>query len=595
MGQTQSTPDDRAKGMFLVGKPGDSFTFTIENVMDAWEEKNGTPPGDRFAPFMITPDGKHPYKHLVFKGVLEKEVDTGIFSYTFLSVTATEDPTKISGKPTWTGSPSLSDWWMGRFLQSRNRNADGYRMPPSITGGPKGNLVPILMNSQTTDGFRLEGDFSGLKPAQIYKFMNNYATQSLAVVTPSHPFYDDIVTRSKSYTSNAQIRSSFSDIRQNVRGLIGNPKVTLVTEDKTGIVRTETTAMDFLEKPFTAITRGSNKESNYVGVEIDAQADYETDYNNVQNSLDSYWEDVVSARGDEAVMPEVDLEGDVVLDTPDTNIPLVKHTRGEAYKTLLGRVRQLQMAGNRIEAWVQRKQSDGTVHTIFYRRIYPASTNRLVKNSVSGTLHGAKAMGSIEEQVRRVEGLQTTAYKTMLSKDARFSPEKIRQIRNAYIETLAMMVAFQRLNPGEDSLIRSVGVAMGRSSATVDGVNSPVLWRYSQLMAALVRSVDRAVTDKIQRDSGEDDIPHKGMVEGFMSGIGGTASPFHTNHRGFTKNADLDAVTNRSREKLLSALEQNESVVEELAGAYTEASIQFAGMVAAAGVFAAIALLPKSS
>jgi len=581
MGQTQSSVNN--SGMFLVGKPGDTFTFTIPNVMDAWATKNGTPAGNRFAAFMITDGSK--FQHLIFSGALDKEVQTGVFTYTFTSVTATDELGKKLGKPTWTPSPTQSDAWMSSYLQSRSTDSNGYRIPPGITNGPNGNLVPVVMNTQSTPGFKLDGDFGDIKPEQIYKFMNNYATQSLAVVTPSHPFYDEILERSKSYTSNTQIRQAFSDTRQKMRRLLGNPKVVLVTEDKTGVVRTDTTVTDFLEKPFKAITRGNNKETQYVGVEIDVKKDFESDYNNLQSSLDAYWEDVVSKHGDEAVMPGVDFKGDVVLDIPDTNIPMVKNIRCKAFKTLLGRIRQLELAGNKIDGWTQRRTESGKVETTFYRRVFPASTSRRASRSVSGTVRGAEGMKLVEDQVRSMEGIQTTAYKSMLEKDARFSPEKIRAVRDAYISTLAMMVAFQKLNPGQDSLIRSIGIAMGKDDRLVDGISAPVMWKYSQVMGAVVKSVDSAVADKVRRDSSS-------SVEGFMSG---SPAPYmSSNVRGFESNP-LDSVTTRPRAKLLSAVEQNEAVVEKLAGAYTESTIQFAGMIAAAGVFAAIALLPKTA
>lgn len=584
MGQTQSSVDNR--GMFLVGKPGDTFTFTIPNVVDAWSQKNGTPTGDRFTPFAYMKEGST-YKHLIFSGTLAKEISPGVFMYDFNSVTASDKLDDKNGKPTWTAGPDKADWWMSGYLQSRDRDENGYRKPPTITGGPKGNLVPIVMNSQSTPGFKLDGDLGDLKPAQIYKLMNDYATQSLSVVTPSHPFYDEIVEVSKSYTSNDQIRQAFADTRQKMRRMIGNPRAVLITEDKTGVVRTDTTVNDFIEKPFKAITRGDNKETKYVGVEIDVKKDFEGDYNNLQSSLDAYWEDVVAKHGDEAVMPGVDFRGDVVLDVPDTNIPLVKNIRCKAYKTLLGRIRQLGMAGNHIDGWTQRRTEDGgRIETTFYRRVFPASTSRRLRNSVSGTVRGAEGMKTVEDQVRSMEGAQTTAYKSMLEKDARFSPEKIRAVRSAYISTLAMMVAFQRLNPGQNSLIRSIGIAMGNDGRLVDGINAPTMWKYSQVMAAVVKSVDSAVSDKVHRDSSS-------SVEGFMSGM---PAPFASvNSRGFESGDHLDTVTTRPRAKLLNTLEQNEAIVEKLAGAYTSASIQFAGMVAAAGVFVAITLLPKTA
>lgn len=582
MGQEQS--QSRNTGEFLVGKPGDTFTFTIPDVMDAWQKKNGTPAGNHFAPLLISPTNQNGYKHLIYSGTLEKEVSTGVFTYTFSSVTATDELGKKNGKPTWVSAPTRTDWWMSRFIQSRSTDENGYRKPPTITSGPNGNLIPVVMNTQTTPGFQLDGDVGDLKPAQIYKLMNDYATQSLSIVTPSHPFYDEIMAASKSYTSNAQIRQAFADIRQKMRRLIGNPKAVLITEDKTGVVRTDTTVTEYLDKPFKAITRGDNKISKYVGIEIDGQKDFEGDYNNLQASLDGYWEDVVSKNGDEAVMPGVDFHGDVVLDVPDTNIPRVKNIRCKAFKTLLGRIRQLELAGNHVDGWTQRRGEGGQIETTFYRRVFPASTSRRVRSSVSGTVRGAKGMGLVEDQVRRLEGVQTTAYKTMLAKDARFSPEKIKEVRTAYISTLAMMMAFQRLNPGQDTLIRSIGVAMGHDNRVVDGINAPVMWKYSQVMAAVVRTVDSAVTDKVHRDSSL-------SVEGFMSG---SPAPYK-NTRGFEDGDPLDDVTTRPREKLLNVIEQNEAVIEKLAGAYTESTVQFAGMMAAAGVFAAIALLPKTA
>jgi len=130
-------------------------------------------------------------------------------------------------------------------------------------------------------------------------------------------------------------------------------------------VRTETTATDFLEKPFKSITRGSTTGVKYVGVEIDAKKDFESDYNNLQSSLEAYWEDVVAKHGDEAVMPGVSFRGDVVLDTPDTNIPPVKNIRDKAFKTLLGRIRQLELAGNSIDGWTQTRRSGDVVETVF--------------------------------------------------------------------------------------------------------------------------------------------------------------------------------------------------------------------------------------
>ena len=585
MGQTQSSQNSNNE--FLVGKPGDTFTFTIANVMNSWETKNGTPVGERFAPFMITPEGV--FQHLIFSGRLDKEVQSGVFTYVFSSVTATDKLGDKTGKPTWAPSPTQSDAWMNTYLQSRSTNEDGYRSPPTITDGPNGNLVPVVMNTQSTPGFRLDGDVGDLKPAQIYKLMNDYATQSLSVVTPSHPFYDAIVKKSESYTSNTQIRQSFADIRQNIRRLIGNPKVVLLTRDQTGVVRTETTATDFLEKPFKSITRGSTTGVKYVGVEIDAKKDFESDYNNLQSSLEAYWEDVVAKHGDEAVMPGVSFRGDVVLDTPDTNIPPVKNIRDKAFKTLLGRIRQLELAGNSIDGWTQTRRSGDVVETVFFRRVFPTNTSRRAPKSVSGTVRGAEGMKLVEDQVREMEGVQTTAYKSMLEKNARFSPDKIREVRGAYISTLAMMVAFQRLNPGENTLIRSIGIAMGHDDRLVDGNSAPVMWKYSQIMSAVVKSVDSAVADKVRRDASHK--PH-GSVEGFMSG---QPAPYKRNTRGFENTDSLDTVTTRPRAKLLNALEQNEAVVEKLAGAYTEATMQFAGMVAAAGVFATIALLPKST
>jgi hypothetical protein len=565
MGQSQSTINDN--NLFLAGKPGDTFTFTIPNVVDTWETKNGTSAGSRFAPFEITKGST--FKHLIFNGILTKEVSSGIFTYKFTSLVSTDELGQKNGKPTWTAGPDKSDGWMSTYIQSRDTDNNGYLQPPSITSGPNGNLVPIVMNSQSTSGFKLDGDFNDLKPSQIYKFMNDYATQSLAIVTPTHPFYDEIIKASSSYTSNAQIKQSFSEIRTRINSIVGNPKIVLITADKTGQVRTDTTFNEYVNNSFKAITRG-NKESKYIGVEIDPNHSYESDYNSLQSSLDSYWESVVSTHGDEAVMPGVDFKGDVVLDIPDTNLPFIRNVRCKAYKQLLGRIQQLTLAGNHIDGWTQRRTQNNTIETTFYRRVFPASTSRRIKTSVSGTVRGADGIKQVQSQVGKIGSVTSTAYKTMLSNDARFSTEKIRSIREAYISTLAMMVAFQQLNPGKNSLIQSIGVGMGNSTRL--SVDAPLIWRYSQVLDALVKSVDLAVSDKVHRDS----------IEGFMPTKNFESDPF-------------DEVTHRPRTKLLSVVEQNEATIEKLAGAYTESTIQFAGMVAAAGVFVAITLLPKTA
>lgn len=576
MGQTQSGHN------FLAGKPGDTFIYVIPNAIDAWEKMSGKDGSSQFAAFMIKPGSE--YQHILYSGKIDKIISNPdgslSYSYTLTSVTASTDTKTTKGMPTWIPGPTEPDWWMNTYLQSRSVDENGYKIPATITGSGTKNLLPVLI-SASDPNFYLKGDFGELNSDQIYKFMNYYASQSLAVVTPSHPFYEEINNISRSFTSNDQIKSTFADIRQNMRRVIGNPNIVLVTQNKTGISKTKTTALSFLEKPFSVITKGTDKDIKYVSVEVDADADYESDYNNLQSSLESYWSEIITRHGDEAVMPNVDLEGDPVLDYADTNIPFVTNIRSESYKTLLGRIRQLRLAGNYVDAWVQRRDKSGNVKTIYYRRTYPTKTSRVSKNSVSGTVRGAKAMGTIEDKIKRAEPYQTTAYKSMLNKDAKFSPEKLKEIRDAYIKTLGMLLAYQRLNPGQDGLIRSVGVAMGRDSEVGDGMNTSVMWRYSQLMGAIVKSIDAAVVDKVSRDT----TNHRINVEAKDMPVSDATEGFAT----------LDSVTTRPRAKLLSATERNDAVLERLSGAYTESTMQFVGMVAAAGVFVAISLLPKTS
>lgn len=586
MGQQPSVPKAYdSDSMALL--PGDMFRYSLPNVMTLWQNLTGQDAGTRFSSAGVTAGS--PRQHLIYEGQVVEVRQMGgsrYYSYTLTRVWGASDPQNV-GAPNTFGPWSSTDSQMSQFFGSP---------PPVIsTPAPQGgsgnfgsnnSLIPQFI-SENDPNFAPRGSFSALRPADIYKFLDEYSSLILSRISRSHQDYPKILEGSKRFGSNAQIKQTADAMYSKYMNLYANTPVTVVYEDG----KETMTAKRFVDTTTASIVAPKTTRS-FVKVAIDYETSYTGDYEKIKTGRNEYSLRVTSTGADQSILPDVGFRGDVIKTM--TTLPFVDNKNSQGYSAVQDEISTLQRVGQRVTAWTQvRNISKNETTTHFFSQIFPQETRRLPMTPntqvMSGTVKGMESLNKLgKEWYGYAAPATTSVYKSpVLTPDLQMNNEQIRQTGQDYITMASLILAFERLNPdkmGYDQSLKS-------ASSSGNTINVDNAWRLSEFIKALSLGYNRAVRNMASNDTkGEKGIVNvgDGMSEGFSN------REYHPFARDMADaDSPLDKETLPQREALLDAMEKRDAITIQLATASTDATTQMVGFFVALGVFAGISLLPS--
>ena len=596
MGQTQSAPVLSSTDVHM--KVGDNFKYNVDNVIELWKVISNQDAGERFSPFGIVKDGTR--QHLVYEGVVTGIVNnSGEKSYTYHmnKVWATSEPGDLTSKGTW------GPWvWEGKPSSYRQTYFGTDDSPPS--------LLSVTSNSQSLTNY---DNFISMLPKYIpighpslnlnslqqkenlYHFMDKYSKKQLSRVSPTHSNYAEIVSLSQQYGSNDHIKLSMDTIASKYVKQYGNIPVQIVYNTSSGIQKAQTTFSDFVYNGETFMSQitGDKKIRNVV---FDPNVSYSSDYGKIQDGLRKYNAQLTQNHGEEALMKHIVFKGDLIktIDgkfqrpgeifstSSSSGIPPTFNHKDNGYMLIQTEVKKLLSQGYKVVAWSQiSDKKTGLVKTHFFSRIFPRETRRLSDGesvyAVSGTVRGMDGYTTTGEPIKYASPMSTSVVKSHLTSDLKYNNDLIESQGNDYLNSLAMTVAFERLNPTNTEL----------SSLNID-----IAWRLAMAIKALQRATNRSIQTDIGYDNKKDSILKSNLNNDVGEGFANKRE-YHS----FVMDTEspLDEETVPHRQNLLDALEKQDTITLQLASANTEEVTQKMALYVSLAAFAAISLLPSVS
>jgi len=590
MGQQPSTPKAYdSDSMALL--PGDMFRYSLPNVMTLWQNLTGQDAGQRFAPAGVSAGS--PRQHLIYEGQVVSVTQEGgarYYSYTLTKVWGAADPQNV-GAPGTFGPWASTDSQMMQFFGSQNQPPAVISTPAPQGGsgnfGSSNSLIPQFI-SENDPNFAPRGSFSALRPADIYKFLDEYSSLILSRISRSHQDYPKILEGSKRFGSNDQIKQTMDAMYTKYMNLYANTPVTVVYEDG----KETMTAKRFVDTTTASIVAPKTTRS-YVKVAVDYETSYTGDYEKIKKGRNEYALRVASTGADQSILPDVGFRGDVIKSL--TTIPLVDNKFSQGYTAVQDEIATLKRVGQRVAAWTQvMNVSKNETTTHFFSQIFPKETRQLPMTAntkvISGTVKGMESLQGLgQEWWGYAEPASTTIYKSpVLMSNLVMNNEQIFATGQDYISMASLILAFERLNPDKMGYDQSLAAASngGNSVISVDRA-----WRLSEFIKAMSLGYNRAVRNMVSNDTqAEKDIVNvgDGMSEGFSN------REYHPFARDMgDADSPLDKATLPQREALMDAMEKRDAITVQLATASTDSTTQMVGFFVALGVFAGISLLPS--
>ena len=701
MGQFQTKLPQPVMGDVIGLQSGDKFLYTIRNVNDYWQKMIGVSAGSRFNSIC-----ENPVIDLVYDGVI-KDVfvknNQKFYSYVlnkFHFTTRNKEGVitdcGITSRETVESNINDIKYYFGTdtipptFVAVKS-NTNTY---PSNYGDYT-SLIPQYIpegdaNLSTTHQTSL------MTEKQMPQFMNKYASLSMTKILSSHPQYADIVKLSEKYTSVSEIKRNYEDILSKYKSKYGNQTITVLYEGDKGLEKQTTSVSDFIKQDLDLVL-AKNKAREYKGVIIDFDDSYESDYTNIKFADDMYNHRMKSTKGYEAIMPNVAFKGDIITTLGGKDggmngdktrrISRIRSVGDDGHKLVMAEIEKLKEKGHNVSGWTQIiNDNSGEVKIYFFSRIFPEETRKLPMTKhvqvVSGTTRGYD--GYIETGTKRsyAENLSSTAISKHVDDTLVHDNKLIKEEGVDYLEILAMIMAYQRLNPNgsgynqayntstfsgyeasykgcyvdkperaitgefemtsfencqtkainngssyfalqdggqcfiseknsrdtdyakygasqscssKDEYGNNLGGVMSNAVYTLKPVSNPYeyievdqMWRVSEALKAVQLATFKSLNKRI---SDENTTETRMKASGDKVGEAFMNREYHL----FVSEDDspLDRETIPQREQLLDAVEKRDAIIDQLAGASTEATTQMSSFIVALVVFGVVSMLPS--
>ena len=577
-------------GSFFM-KEGDTFLYSVEDPRGRVVRYGGNQPNLSWLRNVVVNPGDEGKKHLIYEGrVTGIQIKDGKphYRYEFTKLWTTPDRFQKSGKGAigpwmWSRFGSTSfyrQFYFGTgedapiFLSMKPKGSD-YVANHTKKGEPVYSIAAPKLIPYDDPNIGVNGEFNRLSNEEILKMLNEYAMNASFTGRTSSP---EVLERADEYRTKTlnELKNEYSSIERKLLSQIGDDTLTVNYITKEGVPESETMSVRrFLERGIH-IQVSKDKTRRFNGIFADKGVSYDSVFEKekavIQNHRILFKGD--NEFGGETVMPDIEFEnGTLARPSPRKDIPFVlvkdpmdtdQISQDPGYSLIM---RELD-SNPSFQGWTQKKTTDPNgnvnVDTIFYKNIAKNDWKThdepvLLEDGgkveyTSGMARGRRRLdvaGSEDKKVGRSPHYSIRGARTE-------TPEKQEEyLYEKNLEVLGILRAYIE----KDNSSRGIGGAI----ELVQG-GSDLAKRMYLLSESLVALRNASLKAHETRDRIFDT---KDSMEGFSS--------------------KESVEETRAINNLRTAIEQNDSVSEQISYASTVATTQFVGAVASVAVFTAIA------
>jgi hypothetical protein len=578
-------------GSFFM-KPGDTFLYSVEDPRGrAMKHGSGTGPLAGLKDVTIN-EGDEGKKHLIYEGKVDEIVVRNgkvHYRYHFTRLWTTPDRFRNSGQGVvgpWAWARFGSDsWYQSRYFGTKNESPElltlspknGSEFPANHTrnNSPVHSLAAPKEIPSDDPNLAVNGDFSRLSNKEILQFLNKYAMNASYTGRTSTP---EVQESAKTYLSmsKSSLERKYKKREQRILSIFQGSLITVTYRTQNGMPESETMNLQsFLDKGIVLL-KDKNTVREYTGLVADRGADYDTIYSQEKDTITEHRKELVGSNGfgEEIIMPNIEITGgNLAFQNPRTDIPFVQvrdplDTDQIMADTGYAQIQKVLQNNPSIEGWMQVKETDSNgnevVNTIFYKNVSMGDRmsheNEMMggKTYVSGMSRGAKQLDVVGSEDTRVG---TSNYFSVNESRKELPEKRLETIKTGRIQLLGMLHAYIANN----HTIRGTGGVIDMLKGGEDIASRMFL--LSEALGAKQRALENSLESR-------EKIFGQTQMEGFT-----TAQPRMINER-INEENEID--------RLRTAIEQNEAVSNQIAGASTMTSAQFFGATFAALSFFAI-------
>ena len=573
-------------------KPGDTFLYSVEDPRGRFIKYGASAQAEPLRAVVINP-GDEGKKHMIYEGKVTELVsrDNKIhYRYYFTKMWTTPDRFRNTGQgvigPWSWSSHGSGSWYQATYFGNVNE-------PPQILKiAPKGSEYPANHSNGKSHTFAapqeipiddpnlaVNGDFSRLSNQEILDALNKYAMNASYTGRTSLP---EIQSLAKEFLtmSKGQLENRYKGIERDLLNRFEGSDITITYRTSDGMPESETMPIGtFLDKGITVI-KDKHTQREFTGLVADNGANYDSIYQNEKDVVEKHRDELIGQKhfGEEVVMVNVEIKGgNVSFPNPRTDIPFVNVKDAMDTDQIMNdvgfaQIQKVLQNHPQIEGWTQVKQLDqngnAKVNTIFYNNVSmsdrishdPDAVNIGEENKsyVSGLSRGAKRLtivGSEDDKIGK------SNYFSVRESRKEYPENTVKSIEMARNNILAMLQAYIQNNFS----VRGTGGVLDMLNGGDDIASR--MYLLSEALQAKHSALEKAL------DSREKIMDNSKMNEGFTSAIP------HINER-IKEDGEID--------RLRTALEQNDAIVEQISDASTITSAQFVGALFSVGAFFAI-------
>jgi hypothetical protein len=579
-------------------KPGDTFLYSVEDPRGRMI-KAGVSSGKLSELSSVTINrGDEGKKHMMYEGRVENLVVRNgkvHYQYSFDKMWTTPDRFRNSGQGVvgpWTWSRfGKSSWYQKTYFGDKNNSPSMLSIPPKGSEFPANHTnngsqavhslaAPKEIPSDDPN-LAVNGDFSRLSNQEILQFLSNYAMNASYTGRTSVPEVQEIAKEFLPM-SKSQLESTYKRSEAEVLNRTQGSMITITYKTQDGMPESERMSLQsFLEKGIQVI-KDKNNVREYTGLIADRGAEYDTIYKNEKETIEDHRKDFVGANGfgEEAIMSNIEIKGgNLSFTNPRTDIPFVNvndplDTDQIMKDTGYAQIQNILRNNPAIEGWTQVKEIDTNgnekVNTFFYNNV--SMNNRVVHDStldvgskvyVSGMSRGAKRLDVVGSENKRVG---QSPYFSVRETRKDYPEKTLETLKKDRLRFLGMLDAYIQNNHS----IRGTGGVLDMMRGGNDIASRMFL--LSEALGAKHVALEKAIQSRNQIF----DRSSIDMNEGFENAMPSAPS---MNDRIRTDN-EID--------RLRTAIEQNDAVVDQISNESTMTSAKFVGALFAMGAFAAI-------
>jgi hypothetical protein len=574
-------------GSFAI-KPGDTFLYSVEDPRGRMLKNSAGADPNWLRAVTINP-GDEGKKHIIYEGKVTNLVvrDGKIhYRYYFTKMWTTPDRFRNTGKDVngpWSWSSyGAGSWYQEFYFGTENTPPRMLRVNPKGSDYPANHdnmkfhsLAAPQEISSADPNLAINGDFSRLSNQEIIDALNKYAMNASYTGRTSVP---EVQTVAKEFLTmnKQQLEKTYKETENMLLNSLKGSIITITYKTEDGMPESETMDIgSFLDKG-VVVLKDKDSRREYTGLVADNGADYDSIYQTEKDVITKHREELIGENkfGGEIIMQDIEFTGgNMSFPNPRTDIPFVNvkdpmDTDQILRDTGFAQIKKVLHNHPAIEGWTQVKELDMNgnpkVNTFFFNNVsmsdrvsHNETTSTSNKMYVSGLSRGAKridVVGSEDDKIGR------SKYFSVRESRKEYPENTLKGMKMARTRILGMLHAYIQNNHS----IRGTGGVLDMIYGGDDIASR--MYLLTEALEAKRIALDKAVGSR------EKIFDNTKMV-----------------HEGFTSMTINERVKEDGEiDRLRTALEQNDAIVEQISDASTIATAQFMGAIFAAGAFFAI-------